>query len=105
MRFLSNLLITPVIFAASYAGAAHAFDAFNLSTQGTVVSGYATSMVTSAPFDHKLLIAARDDAAAFIASDGQLRGAQLESALNYLRRTQQKLHASDLELAQAILVQ
>ncbi|MBK5302382.1 DUF2388 domain-containing protein [Erwinia sp. TH29] len=28
-----------------------------------------------------------------------------ESALIYLRRTQPKLHASDLELAQAILVQ
>jgi uncharacterized protein (TIGR02448 family) len=105
MRFLSYLLFTPVFLAASYAGSAHAFDAFNLSTQGTVAIGYATSMVTSAPFDHKLLLAAQDDAAAFIASDGQLRGAQLESALNYLRRTQPKLHATDLELAQAILVQ
>jgi uncharacterized protein (TIGR02448 family) len=105
MRLLSNLLIPTLFFATSYSGAAQAFDAFNLSTQGTVVSGYATSMVTSAPFDHKLLLAARDDAAAFIASDGQLRGAQLESALSYLRRTQPKLHASDLELAQAILVQ
>lgn len=105
MRFLSSLSITAVFLGACWSGLAHAFDAFNLSTQGTVASGYATSMVTSAPFDHKLLIAARDDAAAFIASDGQLRGAQLESALIYLRRTQPKLHASDLELAQAILVQ
>jgi uncharacterized protein (TIGR02448 family) len=104
MRFLSNLLIAPVFLAASYSGAAYAFDAFNLSTQGIVASSYATGMVTSAPFDHKLL-AARDDAAAFIASDGQMRGAQLESALAYLRQTQPKLHASDLELAQAILVQ
>lgn len=105
MRFLSNPLLIPALMAACWSVPAHAFDAFNLSTQGTVVSGYATSMVTSAPFDHKLLIAAQDDAAAFIASDGQLRGAQLESALDYLRRTQPKLHASDLELAQAILVQ
>ncbi|RON50876.1 DUF2388 domain-containing protein [Pseudomonas frederiksbergensis] len=105
MGFLSNLLFIPACLAAFWSVSAHAFDAFNLSTQGTVVSGYATSMVTSAPFDHKLLIAAQDDAAAFIASDGQLRGAQLESALVYLRRTQPKLHASDLELAQAILVQ
>lgn len=105
MRFLSNLLISSLLLAAIHSGSAQAFDAFNLSTQGTVASGYATSMVTSAPFDHKLLLAAQDDAAAFIASDGQLRGAQLESALNYLRRTQPKLHASDLELAQAILVQ
>jgi uncharacterized protein (TIGR02448 family) len=105
MRFLSCLLITPALLAAVYSGCAHAFDAFNLSTQGTVATGYATSMVTSAPFDHKLLLAAQDDAAAFVASDGQLRGAQLESALRYLRRTQPKLHVSDLELAQAILVQ
>ncbi|KAB0485871.1 conserverd hypothetical protein [Pseudomonas reinekei] len=105
MGFLSKTFVLPVFFAATCSGSAYAFDAFNLSTQGTVASGYATSLVTSAPFDHKLLLAARDDAAAFIASDGQLRGAQLESALSYLRRTQPKLHASDLELAQAILVQ
>ncbi len=80
---------------------AHAFD---LTTQGLVISGYATSQVTSAPFDHKL-IAAQDDAAVFVASAGQWRGARLESALAYLRRAQPKLHASDLELAEVILVQ
>jgi uncharacterized protein (TIGR02448 family) len=99
MRFPSRFLITPIFLILGYCASAHAYDAFNLSTQGTVASGYATSLVTSAPFDHKLL------AAAFIASDGQLRGARLESALRYLRQTQAKLHASDLELAQAILVQ
>ncbi|WP_443217309.1 DUF2388 domain-containing protein [Pseudomonas sp. MF4836] len=83
-------------------GSAQAFD---LTTEGLVVTGYATSKVTSAPFDRKLILAAQDDAAAFVASDGVMRGAQLESALEYLRRSQPKLHASDLELAQAILVQ
>ncbi|MCX7080509.1 MAG: DUF2388 domain-containing protein [Pseudomonas sp.] len=102
MRFLSDLLIAPIFIAICWTGSAHAFD---LSTQGLVASGYATSKVTSAPFDNKLILAAQDDAAAFIASDGQLRGAQLESALVYLRQTQPKLRASDLELAQAILVQ
>jgi len=105
MRFLSRLIVTSAFLAANCTGSAHAFDAFNLSTQGTVATGYATTLVTAAPFDHKLLIAARDDAAAFIASDGQLRGAQLESARRYLRQTQPKLHVSELELAQAILVQ
>ncbi|WPN47357.1 MULTISPECIES: DUF2388 domain-containing protein [unclassified Pseudomonas] len=104
MRFLSKLLFVPAFLPLGYSGATQAYDAFNLSTQGTVASGYATSLVTSAPFDHKLL-AARVDAAAFVASDGRFRGAQLESALLYLRRTQPKLHAGDLELAQAILVQ
>lgn len=104
MRFPSSFLIAPAFLSLGYCGSAHAYDAFNLSTQGIVASGYATSLVTSAPFDHKLLDA-RDDAAAFIASDGRLRGAQLEAALLYLRQTQPKLHAGDLELAQAILVQ
>lgn len=102
MRFFNRFWIAPIFMAACWTAPAHAFD---LTTQGVVVSGYATSMVTSAPFDRKLLLAARDDAASFIASDGQLRGVQLESALIYLRRTQPKLRASDLELAQAILVQ
>lgn len=80
-------------------------QAFDLTTNTLVVSGYVTSKVTSAPFDRKLLLAAKDDAAASVASDGRLRGAQLESALRYLRQSQPKLRASDLELAQAILVQ
>ena len=76
-----------------------------MTTQNVVLSGYVTSKVTSAPFDHKLIRAAQDDAAVFIASDGQTRGAQLESALRYLRQNTPKLNASDLELAQTILVQ
>ena len=80
-------------------------NAFDLTTQNVVLSGYVTSKVTSAPFDHKLICAAQDDAAVFIASDGQQRGVQLETALRYLRQNQPKLSASDFELAQAILVQ
>ena len=102
MAFSYRLVLVPVMFAAGWSPLASAFD---LSTQSTVVSAYATSKVTSAPFDRKLLLAAQDDAAAFIATDGQWRGARLESAFDYLRRTQPKLNASDLELAQAILVQ
>ncbi len=95
-------LSAPVLIAACWAGSVQAFD---LTTQSLVVTVYATGQVTSAPFDHKLLLAAQDDAAAFVATDGQLRGARLESALEYLRQDPAKLHASDLELALAILVQ
>lgn len=101
MAFTYRLFIIPIAFCAGWSPLAAAFD---LSTQGTVASAYATSKVTSAPFDRKV-VAARDDAAAFIATDGQFKGARLESALDYLRRTQPKLNASDRELAQAILVQ
>lgn len=75
------------------------------STQSLVITGYVTSKVTTAPFDRKLIIAAQDDAAAFVATDGELKGAQLESALMALRQAKPKLSATDLELAQAILVQ
>ncbi len=102
MVFSYRLLIVPVLFCACWSPLALAMD---VSTQSTVVSVYATGKVTSAPFDNKLVMAAQDDAAAFIATDGQWRGARLESALDYLRRSRPKLHASDLELAQAILVQ
>ncbi|WP_430757472.1 DUF2388 domain-containing protein [Pseudomonas protegens] len=95
-------LFAPLLIAVCWASSVQAFD---LTTQSSVITAYATSQVTSAPFDHKLLLNAQDDAAAFIATDGQLRGARLESALKYLRQHQAKLHASDLELAQAILVQ
>jgi uncharacterized protein (TIGR02448 family) len=101
MRFLPVLVI-----ALAWVTQAQAFDT---TTQNLVASGFVTSKVTSAPFDRKLILAAQDDAAAFIASDGQLRGARLESALlslrEQLRQTQPKLCVSDDELAQAILVQ
>ncbi|WP_047597091.1 DUF2388 domain-containing protein [Pseudomonas sp. RIT288] len=99
---LFRLLFPSLLISAFWATSV---DAFDVSTQNTVVTVWATGMVSSAPFDRKLIIAAHDDAAAFVASDGQLRGAQLESALHYLRKTRPKLHAGDLELAQAILVQ
>jgi uncharacterized protein (TIGR02448 family) len=102
MVFSYRLLIVPVLFCTAWSSSASAFD---LTTQGTVASAYATSKVTSAPFDRKVILAAQDDAAAFIATDGQWRGVRLESALGYLRHSQPKLNASDLELAQAILVQ
>ncbi|MBJ2217956.1 MULTISPECIES: DUF2388 domain-containing protein [Pseudomonas] len=102
MVFSYRLLIVPVLFCACWSPLVSALD---VSTQSSVVSVYATGKVTSAPFDNKLVMAAQDDAAAFIATDGQWRGARLESALDYLRRSQPKLHASDLELARAILVQ
>ncbi len=101
MRSLHSLPI--VVFASLiWVGTAQAFDT---TTQGLVKTGFATSQVSSSPFDNKRVMAAQDDAAAFIASGGQIRGARLESALRTLRQSDAKLHASDLELAQAILIQ
>ncbi|MNP84169.1 hypothetical protein D3C76_1833600 [compost metagenome] len=52
----------------------------------------------------KVVRAARDDAASFVASEGAIRGAQLEAALQVVReRVPQARQASDAELAQALL--
>ena len=48
---------------------------------------------------------AREDAAGFVASEGQLVAARLQAALSRLRQEHPELAASDLELAEAILVQ
>lgn len=50
------------------------------------------------------MLAARDDAASFLASQGEIRGARLEAALQHIRQQAPQLRADDLQLAQAILV-
>lgn len=97
MRFKFFILLS--LFAASSA------QAFDTTTEAVVAVVYATTQVTTAPFERKIVLAAHDDAATFIASDGVVRGAQLESALLFLRQNSPQLKGSDLELAQAILVQ
>jgi len=80
-------------------------QAFDTTLAGTVASGYVTSQLTSLPFENKLIVEAQDEAATFVASAGQLHGARLEAALRWMREQQPGLTVSDLELAQAILVQ
>ncbi|OEC56253.1 MULTISPECIES: DUF2388 domain-containing protein [Pseudomonas] len=62
-----------------------------------------TSDASSSLRDSKLVRAARDDAASFVASEGAIRGARLEAALVHIRTQAPQLQASDLQLAEAIL--
>lgn len=63
-----------------------------------------TSDTTTSIRDMKVVVQARDDAASFVASAGQIRGAQLEAALHLLRsELTEARDASDLQLAEAIL--
>lgn len=101
MRYLLPLLLVAVGIPLSMAPA-HALDT---TTQSLVITGYVTSQVTTAPFDRKLDSQARDDAAAFVASDGLILGARLEAAFASLRQHGAAQAVGDLELAQAILVQ
>lgn len=58
---------------------------------------------SSSDDDEKIVRAAKDDAASFVASQGQIRGAHLEAAVVLIRGKQPQLQASDMQLAEAIL--
>ncbi|AWK99758.1 DUF2388 domain-containing protein [Stutzerimonas stutzeri] len=63
-----------------------------------------TSDVTSRISDMKVVVEAREDAASFVASAGEIRGAHLEAAIGSLRSAfPAARNASDLQLAEAIL--
>lgn len=74
-------------------------------TVRNILSSGATTASTYVTFkDHKLVIAAQDDAGAYIASGGQIRGSYLEAALQRVRSENPGLKATDEQLAEAILI-
>ncbi len=90
---LTACLVLPAspVLAASFAGT---------TAGGLSASSGSTSSAA------KQVRQARDDAAAYVASDGRIRGARLEAALRSLRETGVAARrASDMELARAILAQ
>ncbi|MDE1167555.1 MAG: DUF2388 domain-containing protein [Pseudomonas sp.] len=63
-----------------------------------------TSDTTTSVRDSKVVVEAKDDAASFVASNGDIRGSQLEAAFATLRtRVPEAQGASDQDLAEAIL--
>lgn len=63
-----------------------------------------TSDTTTSIRDAKVVREARDDAASYVASHGDIRGAQLEAAFTTLRqRVPEAREATDQVLAEAIL--
>ena len=91
---LLTLLALPLAsLASSFAG-----------TSAGSASGASSASSGSSSGDDKVLLAARDDAAAFVASDGQIRGARLQAALLQLRDADSAARtASDMALAKALL--
>lgn len=75
-----------------------------LLTGATVFGPTMSSNELSSGDGKRVLAQARDDAAAFVASDGAHRGAYLQSALHWLRSQGRAGGATDSELAQHILV-
>lgn len=81
-------------------GSAMADDSF---WQSVLTSGATTGSSYLTSRDHKLVVAAQDDAGSFVASDGAIRGPYLEAAMQKVRADNPGLQATDMELANAIL--
>lgn len=97
-----------LIGAALLALATHASATSFVVTTDTlgdlsVKASDSTSDVSSSFDDDKIVLAARDDAASFVASEGTIRGARLEAALRHIRQQAPQVQADDLQLARAIL--
>ncbi|MGE8405702.1 MAG: DUF2388 domain-containing protein [Pseudomonas sp.] len=102
--FRTRLLGTALLLALASTAQATSFVVTTDSLVGAVAASTdATSDVTSSFRDDKVVRAARDDAASFVASNGEIRGVKLESALHHIRQQLPNLQASDAQLAQAIL--
>jgi uncharacterized protein (TIGR02448 family) len=65
--------------------------------------GSSSDATSSSTKDNKIILAAREDAASFVASQGAIRGAHLDAALQHIHQQQPNLQATDAQLAQAIL--
>ncbi|MBM7062545.1 DUF2388 domain-containing protein [Pseudomonas sp. UL073] len=100
LRLLSAAALLAVATSVSATSFVYTTDATVGALKGT---SDATSDVTSSFSDDKVVLAARDDAASFVASDGSVRGARLEAALQHIRGKLPQLAASDMQLARAIL--
>ncbi|WP_409284766.1 DUF2388 domain-containing protein [Pseudomonas protegens] len=104
-RRLQSLLFI-ALFIAMLSSSSHATSlviSTDLSMSGLLTSSKGTAKISSSFKDDKVVLEARSDAAAFVASDGAIRGVRLESALQHIRRTLHNRPYSDAQLAAAIL--
>lgn len=103
MNTIRTLSLATLLALAGTASA----TSFVVTTDAVVGSlgatSQATSRVSSTFSDDKVVLAARDDASAFVASQGSIRGVQLEAALQHMRQQVPALQGDDLQLAAAIL--
>ncbi|KIH86137.1 DUF2388 domain-containing protein [Pseudomonas batumici] len=99
-----RLLSAAALLTLASAANASSFIATTDAVVGALkATSDATSDATASLRDNKIVRAAQDDAASFVASNGQIRSVKLESAFDTIRRQAPQLQASDAELAQAIL--
>ena len=104
MHYLLPTLLATTLCLATGAQAQTLVATSNILVRALDRSLDFTSDTTTSVRDMKVVLAARDDAASFVASQGEIRGSRLEAALQHIRQQVPQLQADDLQLAQAILV-
>lgn len=93
-----------LLFVADLAQAQTLVATSNILVNATRRTIDFTSDTTTSIRDSKIIREAHDDAASFVASEGDIRGAHLEAAFDTLRtRVPEARDASDQVLAEAIL--
>ncbi|MFJ2362633.1 DUF2388 domain-containing protein [Pseudomonas sp. NPDC087697] len=100
----TSTLITLLIIGSLFSTAVRA-TSFVMSTDITLSMTMSATKGTSSSFkDDKIVLAAKSDAAAFVASHGDIRGVQLEAAFERIRSVLAGQVYSDEQLATAIVV-
>ncbi|MBB3104013.1 DUF2388 domain-containing protein [Azomonas macrocytogenes] len=104
-RYAFTIICMATLLQAGTASALSVTMITDWTAEKVTNSVESTSDFTSSSFkDDKVVQEARDDAACFVASNGEQRGVRLEAALEHIRNLAPQLaQASDLQLAQAIL--
>ena len=104
MRYLPTALLVASLGLACTAQAQTLVATSNILVRALARSLDFSSDTTTSLRDMKVVLAAREEAASFVASAGELRGVQLEAALRSLReQLPEAREASDMQLAEAIL--
>lgn len=103
MSRLRLLSAAALLIAATGAQASSFVVTTDTVVRALDASSNATSKISSSFHNDKIVLAARDDAASFVASEGDIRGSRLEGAFQHIRDVNPALNATDAQLAQAIL--
>ena len=101
----TRVLAIALLLGLSATAAASTFYTLSDSLSGSVKQISDGTSATSGSFSSdKVVLAARDDAASYVASGGEIRGVHLEAAFMHIRnRLPSARQASDEQLARAIL--
>ncbi|WP_022961813.1 DUF2388 domain-containing protein [Halopseudomonas pelagia] len=104
MKIRSVFLVAGLLGFSAVASASSFVGTTNALGSSLANTAQALGDSTASTFgSDKVVLQAREDAASFVGSNGDVRGVNLEAALSHIRQQMPALQASDMQLAEAIL--